>query len=151
MKKAGCKYRPNQGWVEALSLHEAQAEQFVCSCPPVKLARDCGQRRVHAVLFGLDNAVMATAEQIMLNASFPPPTFARPRLTFLVDEVAPARAAWEARYPAVPQWVTVNFLQFPPTGALRADAVRFSRLSRCSTRLPSTSSAETPRVPCPPA
>lgn len=110
---------------QASSMAEATAEFLVTRYRPMLTARAAGQARLHAVLIGFDHSTWPVAEQLVLNGTFPPPTYARPRLTIIDADGDQSRRRWQARHAALARWADIDFLTADPAtiGWTRDDAL----------------------------
>lgn len=99
---------------QASSMAEATAEYLVTRHRPMLVARAAGQARLHAVLIGFDHSTWPVAEQLVLNGTFPPPTYARARLTIIDADGDHARRRWQARHAGLSRWADIDFVTADP-------------------------------------
>ncbi len=99
---------------QTVSMAEATAEFLVTPYRPMLAARACGQARLHAVIIGFDQSTWSVIEQLVLNGTFPPPSYARPRITVIDADGDRARARWCARHAALARWADIDFVAADP-------------------------------------
>ena len=110
---------PNPGGTRAkrpqtVSMAEATAEFLVTRYRPMLTARACGQARLHAVIVGFDSSTWPMMEQLVLYGTFPPPSYARPRLTVIDADADRARSRWQARHAELARWADIDFIAADP-------------------------------------
>ena len=99
---------------QTVSMAEATAEFLVMRHRPMLTARACGQARLHAVVIGFDQSTWPVIEQLVLNGTFPPPSYARPRITVIDANADHARARWRARHAELARWADIDFCTADP-------------------------------------
>ena len=117
--------RPLTPRPQAFSMAEATAEYLVTRYRPMLTARACGHARMHAVVIGFDQSTWPVIEQLILNGTYPPPSYARARLTIVDADAERARARWQARHGDLARWADVDFIAADPAAIAwaRDDAI----------------------------
>ena len=100
---------------QTFSMAEATAEWLIIHHRPMLTARACGNARMHAVIVGFDQSTWPVMEQLVLYGTYPPPTYARPRLTVIDADGDRARAQWQARHSELARWADIDFIGADPS------------------------------------
>ncbi len=84
--------------ISPFELYEASALDLLLRHSPALEARQAGLQRAHVVIYGFSDFSWHMAEQVLMNARMPAPTFAAPKVTFVVSKDESAEKRWNARH-----------------------------------------------------